>query len=115
MNKPSRQPDVLAVIQRSGPITAAGIAFRLNMHVSSVNFHITQMGKALHVGAWEHSYTKDNRTKWSAMWVDGPGENAPMPKGKPTNDRPITKVDLDSMPYRSVFAGGVSPWAGVAV
>ena len=114
MNKPSRQPDVLAVIQRSGPITTAKIAARLGIHISSVHTHLTSMAGAVHVGDWQHSYNKDGRTKWSAMWVDGPGENAPMPKDRPRQARTSVVVDLDSMPYRSVFAGGVSPWAGMA-
>lgn len=115
MNKPSRQSEVLAIIQRHGPITTAGITNYLAMTQSGINGHLKQMkGTLAHVSDWESSLSSTQQTRWAPMWQAGPGENVPMPKGLPCQDRARLVVDLDSMPYRSVFAGGVSPWAGVA-
>lgn len=111
--KPSRQPEVLAIIERYGPITTAAIAFHLHMPKGSVNYHITQLVEAVHVGGWEETLSSAHQKRWSAKWQAGPGENVPMPKGLPSQERAHVVVDLDSMPYRSVFAGGVSPWAGM--
>lgn len=111
--KPNRRPEVLAVIQRHGPITSAAIALHMQMTVGGVNFHLGQLGTEVHIADWAHSRTANDQARWSAQWQAGPGENVPQPKDKPSQTRDHVVVDLAAMPYRSVFAGGVSPWVGM--
>lgn len=111
--KPSQRPEVLAVIQRHGPITCAAIASRLGLTVGSINYHLGQLGTDVHIADWAPSRTSRGQFRWSAKWQAGPGENVPQPKDAPGQTRAHVAVDLAAMPYRSVFAGGVSPWAAM--
>lgn len=112
--KPSRQSEVLAIIQRHGPITTAGISHHMDMSKSGVNLHLKNMeGELAHIAEWESTLSSAHQVRWSAKWQAGPGENVPMPKGLPCQERAHVVVDLSKMPYRSVFAGGVSPWAAM--
>lgn len=113
-SKTSRQPEVMELLKTCGPVTCSEIAYRLGIHRSSVQFHITRMGKEVHIEDFQAGIRSDGKTMWSAMWVYGPGRNMKQPKIAAVVERTPITVDLTLMPFRSVFAGGVNPWAGMA-
>lgn len=74
-----------------------------------------------HITAWERSTEKSAP---AAVWVLGPGQNAPRPAPKPRASRgyvakssPFSDgertADLPmEYPVKSAFVGGVNPWTG---
>lgn len=115
MNKPSRHQEFFDLVKARGPITSQDIAFRMDISSGSVSFYAGALKGKIHVGAWEETRSITGKRILSRMWVVGKGKDAPRPKASAVKivPRGFEPMDLEQMPFRSVFVGGVSPWAGV--
>lgn len=118
MIKHNREAEVLDLIKTHGPITSKDIAFRLGMSTASVSFYTSGLKGKIHVGDMDETRSISGKRILSSMWAAGPGTDVTKAKSKrgATKTAPHAPVmlDLAQMPYRSVFAGGVSPWVGVS-
>lgn len=116
MHKPSRQDEFFELIKARGPITSQDIAFRMNISSGSVSFYAGSLKGKIRVGAWEETRSITGKRILSRMWVVGKGKDAPKLKVSTAKIAPrgFWPMDLELMPFRSVFAGGINPWSGVA-
>ena len=111
MKNPSRKPDIIKIIQTFGPITVTDIALKVGICRDNVNGYLRQIRDEIYISGWNQP-TSERSTKLVALWSPGNKPDVWKPAIVLVKREPLV-MDLQAQKFRSVFVGGVSPWAGM--